>query len=217
MQLLRMTRDFGAAPPPDWRVSDALVDNAGSVHAWVSALNPLRDVIPARGWGRGAMVLFSGGAHAGDDEERPAWMPQSRERFTLAAKALDALGGDIWVWPRFDHALSDIPGVQTFLRAHERFGLLFDPIAMLAPSMLAQAEDHLARMFQVFGPHPQTRAVMLTNIAPGSEIEGVRVAPVHRGVIRPKLIIELWREHCRAETPVVLIDEEVTEQRNALA
>lgn len=214
MRVLRMAREFGTAPPTGWRVSDALVDDAGVVRAWVSAINPLHDEIPMRSWGSGAMIAMSG---AGRADELPAWMPRARERFAQAARSLAALGGDLWIWPRSDHTLSDVPSVLTFLRAHERVGLLLDPGAMLSPTMLANADDHLARIFEALGPHPQTRAVVLANIAPGSEIEGVRVAPLHRGVLRPKRIIELWREHCPADMPVVLLDEELTEQRNALA
>lgn len=225
MHVLRMTREFLATPPSGWRVSDAIVDEGGEVRAWVSAMDPLRDAAPA-GHAGGALVLLSGGAgrvmdasgatEAEAELVRPAWMPGSRDRFGAFARDLALRGGEYWFWPRCDHALSDVPSVQTFLRAHPGFGLLFDPVALLAASMLERAEEHLARLFESLGSHECTRAIVLANIAPGSEIEGVRASPLHRGVVRPRLLVELWREHCGAETPVVLLDEELTEQRQVL-
>ena len=88
---------------------------------------------------------------------------------------------------------------------------------LLAPTMLPQAEDHLARMFAHLGP--VAAAVLLTDVAPDAETasNGLLVARrAGEGVLPMPLVARLLAEHVPAETPVILLPGGVDAQRGAL-
>ena len=130
----------------------------------------------------------------------------------------------MWLWPAVDHVLSDVPSITGFLRRHAegvgtpgpRVRLLFDPASMLAPSMLARAEDHLSRVFEALAAHPATAAVLLANLSPGSDVEGARLVAWHAGAIGPRLLADLVRAHVSRDAEIVLIDDRLGEQVEAM-
>lgn len=223
----RLARELPSTPATgsvwlkDWAVGSAVVplDDrlAPGVRAWVSSLNPLADPPPSTP-PAGPVVLRSGWS----TDDRPAWMPGGRESLDAFLRAIPA-GAEVWLWPAADHALSDVPSIAGFLRRHAqvaggpRVRLLFDPASLLAPSMLARADDHLSRMFEALAAHPSTGAILLANIAPGSDIEGSRLTPWHAGAIGVKVLADLLRAHAPPDAAIVLMDDRVNEQAWALA
>ncbi|TVQ61025.1 MAG: hypothetical protein EA379_07005 [Phycisphaerales bacterium] len=96
---------------------------------------------------------WTGGMGEGlfDDDPR-TWMGSGRnalDAFCVAARpGLEARGGRLLLRPHHAHALGDVPSCLRLLREQEGgpFALLLDPVAMLAQSMRADAQDHFTRM-----------------------------------------------------------------------
>lgn len=201
-----------------WETGSAIVplESGNSARAWVSSLNPLAQM-PPNAQAPGAVVVRSGWSTS----DRPAWMPGGREALDRFLRACPA-GGEVWLWPAADHVLSDVPSIVGFLRRHAesdtgpRVRLLFDPASLLAPSMLPRAGDHLARMFEALAAHPATAAIVLANVVPGSDLEGSRLTAWHAGAIGARVLAERVREFAPPASSVVLIDERLDEQIEAL-
>ena len=79
--------------------------------------------------------------------------------------ALDAAGVRLLIRPHVAHTVADIPACRRILSEEraERIGLLLEPCAMLAPSMLADAPDHLRRILEALGHRAD--GVILSNVA----------------------------------------------------
>lgn len=152
-----------------------------------------------------------------DGEPVLPWMPAARAAFQAATDALRTkppIVGEYWLWPSAGGVLSDVPSTQTFFRGTTGFRLLLDPASLLTPAMIPKAEDHLERIMAGLGA--LASAVLLANIEPLGNVEGVQLSPLTRGVLSPKVLVDAWRRHVPAETPVVLLDEDLAEQKALL-
>jgi hypothetical protein len=63
-------------------------------------------------------------------------------------------------------AVSDVPSTLGFLRARPPWRLVLNPAAMLAPSMLPRAEEHLERIADVLAGHPRLAGVIVPAAGP---------------------------------------------------
>lgn len=96
--------------------------------------------------------------------DAPAWLPTARGQWdarsaVLAAEA-ERRRTRLLLWPHAEDVVSDIPGLVTLCRAISKsrgsaengsaakgqWSLLLDPAALMTPAMLANADDHLARL-----------------------------------------------------------------------
>lgn len=67
-----------------------------------------------------------------------------------AAKRTAAISSErLVLWPRLGTLVSDIPGVLNLIRSQEDVGVLFDPVALLAPDSNRFARDFLLRAAEV--------------------------------------------------------------------
>lgn len=219
-RLPQLTGEGRAGWLRDWQASDLVVDaEGGETRAVVSALS----VGPAAGVGvpaEATVILRTGGSRRGglEAEDMPdfAWMPKARERFRASIERLEARPGEYWLWPSAEGVLSDVPSTRSFFCSREggNLRLLLDPASMLTRDMLPKAEDHLARIFAGLGGI--AAAILLANIEPHGGLEGVQLSTLTRGVLSPKVVVELWREFGSEGTPVVVLDEDVAGQRAVL-
>jgi hypothetical protein len=147
----------------------------------------------------------------------------SREGWEAMSGSLDAMlpaiitaRAELWLRPHARHILADPQGCISFLRAreHQPVRLLLDPAAFLTGSMLASAEDHLARAFDALGSHPSVRAVVLANVqrTDPDDQDALGPAPLHRGLLDAALILRPWRAACPPHLPVALLDEDFEAQ-----
>ncbi len=162
-----------AHPPGPWSITHDLLDRAGAVVAHCSGLNPLADPIPDHH--PGPPLVFRSGPPG---EGVIPWGAAARSAWLHASDRLAALG-PAWVHPRAGDVLSDAPGVLSFLNQRPRFGLFLEPAALLAPAMLPQAPEHLARIAAAL--LPRASAVLLTGVRP--ESDRLHRAPLGEGPI----------------------------------
>ena len=104
------------------------------------------------------------------------WMPALRKRFEDRCDRVAEIapGSTPTLWPHAACAAGDAPSLATFLRARPAWRFVFDPLSMLTPDMLAEAPDHLARLFELLGGHAQSVAVVMG----AGRVVGERVVPV---------------------------------------
>ncbi len=142
-----------------------------------------------------------------------------------SARIRDALAGTpkrvLWR-PHARHIISDAQRGLALMRQladdglSDRFGLALDPSALLEPTMLPTAEDHLARAFEALAPLADlvflTGARGRTNPASLPEPEQweggppVEQVPAHRSDIDPALLGRLFHEHARGD-PVIFAED----------
>jgi hypothetical protein len=154
-------------------------DRAGSGAAWGVSLDrsvlemegALTEATPPR------VVVRSGFI---PDEDRPGepdprtWGPAGWSALDRGLRAcLTSPGPRLLIRPAATDVVSDAPSCLRYLQrrgewggdgtgdAVARLGLLLDPVAMLAPSMHASAEDHVARIMQLVVPVAGVDAVAL--------------------------------------------------------
>lgn len=88
---------------------------------------------------------------AGWFERSPGqWLPSARQTWDRAAADLDRVERMV-LRPHARHLLSDGPGCLQWLRQQEGRRLLLDPVAMLEPEMLPDADDHVTRLLSTVG------------------------------------------------------------------
>lgn len=170
------------------------------------------------------IVSWSGTVAGGLFEDDPrTWMRPGQERFAAfldgIAPALEAHRRTLCLRPHHRHAMGDVHACARLVRerAGGPFEVLLSPADMMAPSMLAQAEDHLARMFAHLGP--AAAAVLLADAVETPETgETGLLAPVRfgEGRLPHALVAQLLADHVPAETPVILLPGAVDAQRAAL-
>ncbi len=153
--------------------------------------------------------LFAWSGCPGDDLFEPsplawsqgAWSALERALDELAP-ALDAAGVRLLIRPHAAHTVADIPACRRILSEEraEHIGLLLEPCAMLAPSMLADAPDHLRRILEALGHRAE--GVIVSNVAalPTSDGERLAPAPLHAGLVPPDTLLRLVDEHAPQET-----------------
>lgn len=195
----------------------------GDVAATIVDGNPLGDpkwalpptvpsglVVMSSGW-----IPESDGAGAGTSG-LATWGPIGRAAFESLCDRLAAelapRKATVLFRSHARHVLSDAPSCIKFLqrRAGEPFGLLLDPVAMLARGMLPRAEEHLARILGALAPNAATWAVLLANAEPAPD-GALRPAPITRGAIAPG-VIAAAAAALPSATRVVLLDADVDAQ-----
>ncbi|MCA3004694.1 MAG: hypothetical protein LW650_10455 [Planctomycetaceae bacterium] len=157
------------------------------------------------------------------------WGPAGRARFAAMIRGpvrrLLGNGGEVRLAlrPHARHVLSDANGCAALFAGGDvpaGLEVLADPAAMFTASMLRYAEDHLTRMFAVFGHLARAgrlAGVVLANVqhppdATGPEVDGATAdfgPPLKRtaffdGLLPAETIVRLWRTHLPADLPVVL-------------
>lgn len=201
----------------DWQVSDQITEAEGrSSLAMVSACTPAQAATITTGPELPVVLRAGLGPGTASEPDALQWLPASRAKFNEAISALASKPGQFWLWPSANGVLSDVPSTASFFRAKESspFRLFLDPASLLTPDMLPKAEDHLARILQ--GLAGQATAILLANVEPSGGIEGVQLAPLTRGALSPRLIVDLWRHHAAQTTPVVILDQDVPAQQALL-
>lgn len=151
------------------------------------------------------------------------WTPAAWEALDAACDgllpALAERGIELCLRPHARHVLSDPQACLSFLRKHEGVRLLLDPASFMTGSMLDRAEDHVARMFEALGDHPAVAGVVLANVLrndPDDE-DSLGPAPLHRGLIEPRLLVNACRTHCPPGLHCALPEAEFDAQAAMLA
>lgn len=204
----------------DWHIVDRCTDETGiNTLFWASAHNVMDAARVARPAAESILLRTEPAKGSVEDDGPPMlpWMPAARSAFQAAIETLRSKPpavGEFWLWPSCGGVLSDVPSTQTFFRGTAGFRLFLDPASLLTPAMIPKAEDHLDRIMAGLGS--LASAVLLANIEPLGDVEGVQLSPLTRGVLSPKIVIDAWRRHIPAETPVVLLDEDLAGQRALL-
>lgn len=144
-------------------------------------------------------------------DDAPAWLPGPRAEFLAWCHQLEqSTPSPLCIWPTALGAVSDAPSLRTFLAAAEQRGrpwtFLFDPISLLTPTMLPNAEDHLTRLFELLAGHPARHATVLADAAVLND--AVVPAPLGSGSLTA---IVLDRARPRPEQ-VVLLDADLPRQ-----
>ncbi|MFM9957338.1 MAG: hypothetical protein ACKVZJ_04635 [Phycisphaerales bacterium] len=178
-----------------------VVDEAGRVVAWWWGGNLLREETPEVEGNDAEPVMMWSGWMGEDVFERdprcwgPAGMTALRER--LAALRAGGERRTILLRPHARHVLNDPQRCAAFQTEYGPlgFGLVLDAAAMLEDSMIAQAPDHLERIFERLGPlspwvvvddetmglvrvhAPRARLVRLERFAPCSLCRRARTLP----------------------------------------
>lgn len=201
-----------AAPDPAWAV--------------VRRSNPLRETTTLRS---PRVVAWSGWLDEQADPRHgrfpldfrvwtvPAWDALSRACDALLPRLAET-PATLLLRPHARQVLSDAQACITFLRPRpdQPIRLLLDPASMLTDAMLPTAEDHLARIFEALGPHPNVAAVLLANLRRAQDGDLVP-APLHSGLLDPRLLIDPWRAHCPANLPCILPEPDFATQISFLS
>lgn len=149
-----------------------------------------------------------------DDDARPShrtWTPEGWNAMDRwldeTLPRLDEAGHTLLLRPDASHILSDARSCLTILQQRQSPGLrlLLDPVAMLTPDMLTDADDHLRRLLDTLLHHPATAAVVLTDAAPDSDRLAPR--PLGCGVLDPDLLDRLIERVLGAEARPVLLGD----------
>ncbi len=226
MPLYFMRRIDLDRPDPDhaWRGEWCIAEQCGEEMGtntlfWSSALGVAKAAAVAQAPPESVLLRTEPAVVHADETADPIlpWMPAARTAFQTAAETLltkPPAVGEYWLWPSAGGVLSDVPSTQTFFRSTTGFRLFLDPASLLTPAMIPKAEDHLNRIMAGLGS--LASAILLANIEPLGDVEGVQLSPVTRGVLSPKIVIDAWRQHVPRETPVVLLDEDLAGQRALL-
>ena len=148
-------------------------------------------------------------------ENPMTWLPPGREALDGFLAAITPLllerGLGLLLRPHCRHVLGDATTARSFMDTLDPnlpVGLALDAASILEPAMCKAGADHCRRTFEILGPIADV--VILTGAAPSEE--SVRPAPLGEGPVPASLLVDLYREHCPAETPVALLDERFDEQ-----
>lgn len=181
---------------PRWKIAPTegpgeasrFVDEAGSTVGTLISFNAIEDA-EAQTLEVPGVVLIRSGWPA--PNEPPAWMPMQRTRAMMGLEALERVshGRTLCLWPRATDAVSDIPGILAFMRAHAAWKFLLDPAALLTPEMEKRAEDHAERMLEALAGHPALVGLVVpppghvvqSSFAKAGDWFGPRVALVEMG------------------------------------
>lgn len=201
-------------PAPDGaRIS---LDSGETWAMWTgrSLFDPVVDDLVARNTSQGKpLVVHSCLIATPTDEDGVqdapwrTWGAQAKVRLAarlaeLAAR-VESAGGTLLVVPTWNGVISDIPTTVQFLkeRPSERLGLVLEPASMLAPSMLPNLPDHLARLYGAAAMLPGVEGVIVSNLRQGEDGE-VEVCEAERGLIGDGLLSPMVRQ-ARAATPAL--------------
>jgi len=187
--------------------------------------NPLDDHWAVDAELPGAWILAWSGTLGGAlFEGTPAnWMrgPKELDRLCDALEPqLSRHGKRLVLVPHARHVLSDarsaltwwcervIPGqdpnlVRRSPTGARPFGLALDPAALLEPSMLADAEDHLRSLLAAFGPRIDVLLLRDARVDP-EDPESLVPCTLGEGVLPRERTLALLTEHLPPETPIAV-------------
>ncbi|GAB4382767.1 MAG: hypothetical protein Kow0022_01010 [Phycisphaerales bacterium] len=138
----------------DGPVAPILDASSGDTVGHASRAN-LAEVPPPPG-GAGWRVCWSGWVGEADIDsgwfERVpgGWMPSSQQTWKAVMQKVDEADGVV-LRPHARHLLSDGPGCRAWLQGGPGRHLLLDPVAMLEPEMLPDADEHIERLLAMLG------------------------------------------------------------------
>jgi hypothetical protein len=157
------------------------------------------------------LVTWSGTVADGLFERTPLnWMPQGQRAFNQFCDQLQPQlvqhDRRLCFHPHSRHVLSDVNLCMKFLRerADESLQLALAPSSLLEPSMMADVEDHLTRMFEALGP---VCAMVFLNDVVVAETDGdtsCEMVPLGQGILPRKSVLGLMHKHVPAATPIVI-------------
>lgn len=117
--------------------------------------------------------------------------------------------------PHARHVLSDPPSIRSFFKDRPAgpIGLVLEPSALLTEPMLADAQDHLTRIYESLADLDALLGVILTNVEPiASALGELGPVPIHRGVIDPDLICAPARRLLPATTRLIVPEQGLPRQ-----
>lgn len=173
--------------------------------------SPIADAVTSGG----LLVAYSGRL----DMPHRTWGLAGAEALNLRAERLRTImreqGATVLLRPHHADILSDIQRCLAFARA-ERGGLnlAMDPVALLAPSMIAGAADHLSRFADAIVTGPAPGAIVLTNLA--ADTGSTDPSPIHRGGISHPIMRSLAVRMASLNVPLLLLDAETEIQLDLL-
>lgn len=144
-----------------------------------------------------------------------AWLPASMPALLARLEALEPLLIDhrvrLLIRPHARHILSDAPRCGVTLRApwrstHPHIGLALDPVAMVEPSMIPTAIDHIRRSLEDLAH--RASAVILTNFLapdPADPDAALHPARLPEGVIPAADLIDLATTLIPADCPIAVL------------
>ncbi len=160
-----------------------------------------------------ALVVHSCLPPASQDEDAQAgqpwrsWGAGAKARLTARlaqlADRIESAESRLLVVPTWNGVISDIPTTVQFVkeRPSERMGLVLEPASMIAPSMLPNVADHLARLYGAAAMLPGVEAVVVSNLRQG-EGDAWEVCEAQQGVILSDVLSGLVRQ-ARAAAPAL--------------
>ncbi len=204
---LVIPRDAGdicaAGPTPAWRAT------------WLgqSVLSLVNDSSGARS--KGPQVIAWSGSFAETDggelfdEDPRTWAAPGWSALESVCRRLAAPSGTLLLRPHARHVVSDVPSCRKLLDAQWArdlgIGLVYDPAAMCAASMLApgRIEDHLRRMYEAIELLPKGEVGGLQAIIVGvPAADGLPTAPIASDPLG-RLILDLARSHIPPGLPTL--------------
>jgi len=139
-------------------------------------------------------VLWAGGLGDGPFEEHPRnWLAPGWE--TLTATRAE-LGPATLLRPHAAHIISD--GLSCARLAAEGGKLALSPASMLPPSLHADVDDHLIRIFELAAPHASL--LILEDLQRGA----LRAAPAGQGFLPGPLLADLAERLLPASVPIIV-------------
>ncbi|MCH2138207.1 MAG: hypothetical protein MK074_04065 [Phycisphaerales bacterium] len=157
-------------------------------------------------WPDTPCVLWSGSRTGSRFEPGPAnWLPDARAALTAA---LERMPEHVLVRPHWAQLLNDVPGTRSALQAVEGgHRLALDVAALLAPSMVASAAEHIERIMMGLGG--LSACVLLTDVRVEEDV--CRAVPLGGGSLPGQVVGEHLQQWVPDETPIcVWADDEET-------
>lgn len=197
--LLRPDFAFDADLPGKWIFawSGTLAESAGDV----SPLN----------WMRGPALLDEAceslGPQLARHQRRLLLVPHARHVLSDARSALT------W-WCRHVNSGQELFASTRPPEGERVFGLALDPVALLEPSMVGDAPDHLRTLLAALGPRAD--AVILRGARPSEDGERMEACALHEGVASLELLRALVEEHA-ADVPILVPGAAVARFQEACA
>lgn len=217
-----MYRTLGRYPPRmryAELTDDALTSLDGSPLARVAGFNPL-----AMEPGAAAAALPDGGLVVGwsgglgetlFERAFATWMPGGRAALDAyldeAEAALRGRRARLLVRTHARHVISDAQAAVGLLdaRGDGAVGIALDPAGCLEASMLADAEDHLVRFFELVGGRAEV--IVLGSVLQPASLESEEPlvpAALGDGLLDPALLGRLVREHAREDAVVAVVGDD---------
>jgi len=229
------TDSAGTAPPGPWRqriVTAVEGPNRGApVAAIASTFNLLAGGVPALPTsGPDLLACLSGWLPPDREVDPDGAIPSSfvtwskagwdalAEVFGWLAPQASKAGKRIGIMPHARTVVSDPQACMTFLRAIEdpSVGLVIDPVAMLTPEMLPDAEDHLLRTYEALADHDRVWMFLMTNTRRSPDGRSLRPAPLHDGELDRDMLIETALRSLPRAMPVAMLEETLPRQLAAV-